>query len=75
MATLFEKEKLYRAQRKGDPYLDRRSGEDRRQSYSLAYFSANNPERRVNVERRSEIERRTDCVRVDKWSSVCPEPE
>jgi hypothetical protein len=57
--------------RKADPYLDRRSGDDRRQIYMIDYFSAGNPERRTGKERRDEVERRKDCMRVSRWSSVC----
>jgi hypothetical protein len=59
--------------RKCDPYLDRRSGEDRRNVYSLDYFLKNNPDRRISSERRSPHERRGDCIRINKWSSVCPD--
>lgn len=57
--------------RKSDPYLDRRSGDDRRYIYSIDYFSDDGLERRADAERRDPKERRTDCVRVTKWSSVC----
>ena len=73
--TLSDKEKIYRSQRKSDPYVDRRSGADRREVYSLDYFSAGNPDRRNDLERRSESERRNNCIRVSEWSSVCPEYE
>ena len=58
--------------RTSDPYLDRRSGEDRRQAYDLEYFSEGGSERRLGEERRRAKERRQDCVKVSKWSSVCP---
>ncbi len=58
-------------QRKCDPYLDRRSGEDRRKIYSLVYFNKGNKDRRVSDERRFNYERRENCVRVSQWSSVC----
>ncbi len=58
-------------QRKGDPYLDRRSGEDRRKVYSLVYFSKGNRDRRKRDERRFNYERRENCVRVNEWASVC----
>jgi len=57
--------------RKVDPYLDRRSGEDRRDVYLVDYFAAGGPERRKHNERRRMNERREGCVRVSKWSSVC----
>ena len=64
-----------KSQRKSDPYLDRRSGEDRRKVYSLDYFIKGNQDRRVNPERRSPEERRIDCIRINKWSSVCPDKQ
>lgn len=57
--------------RKQDPYLDRRSGEDRREVYLVDYFSMGGPERRTAKERRKMGERREACVRVSPWSSVC----
>lgn len=57
--------------RKCDPYLDRRSGDDRRMFYAIAYFLDGGRERRGECERRSLAERRSDCVRVTRWSSVC----
>ena len=57
--------------RKADPYLDRRSGEDRRDVYLVDYFAAGGPERRKRRERRRMNERREGCVRVSRWSSVC----
>lgn len=58
--------------RKADPYLDRRSGEDRRNAYDLDHFTQGGIERRDEKDRRDEKERRNDCVKVTKWSSVCP---
>jgi hypothetical protein len=55
-----------------DPFLERRSGEDRREAYDLDYFGQDNVERRKFVERRQENDRRADCVKVSQWSSVCP---
>jgi hypothetical protein len=49
---------------------DRRSGEDRRRSYSLDYLSNGGVERRSWKERRSQVERRVDWMRVSKWVSV-----
>ena len=57
--------------RKKDPYLDRRSGEDRREAYSIDYFANGGAERRKRTDRRQPKERRKDCVKVSKWSSVC----
>lgn len=62
-------------QRKRDPYLDRRSGEDRRVVYSLDYFLQGKPDRRSGRERRLDLERRAGCIRINEWSSVCPEEE
>ncbi len=64
-----------RTQRKTDPFMDRRSGEDRRKVYSLEYFELGNPDRRNSMERRDNIERREDCVRVSEWSSACPDKD
>ena len=57
--------------RKADPYLDRRSGEDRRDIYLIDYFSECGTERRDMMERRNPRERRKDGIKVSKWSSVC----
>ena len=59
-------------QRNRDPYQDRRSGEDKRQIYSLSYFSEGGKERRVFKERRKEVERREGYVRIGPWTSVGP---
>jgi hypothetical protein len=56
-----------------DPYLDRRSGEDRRQVYDSDYFENSGIERRKGRTRRKKGERREDCVRVSEWSSICPD--
>lgn len=61
--------------RKKDPYLDRRSGEDRRSAYDLDHFTEGGHERRDEAERRKPKERRKGCVKVSKWSSVCPKNE
>jgi hypothetical protein len=61
--------------RKTDPFLDRRSPDDRRQTYDLDHFSDGGSERRTGTERRDPKERRKDCVKVTKWSSVCPKKE
>ena len=67
-----DKKRAPKDKRKSDPYLDRRVVEDRRRAYNLDYFSAGGAERRAGAERRREIERRRDCVKVSRWSSVCP---
>lgn len=59
--------------RKQDPYLDRRSDEDRRESHVMDYFLDGGNERRAFKERRRPGERRKDCIPVTKWTSVCPE--
>ena len=56
-------------ERKRDPFIDRRSGEDRRQAYDLD----GGIERRSGKERRRQDERRDGCIRVSTWSSVCPD--
>jgi len=56
-----------------DPYVDRRSGEERRQVYDSDYFEAEGVERRTKCDRRQPAERRSSCTRVSRWSSVCPE--
>ena len=57
--------------RRKDQYLDRRSGDDRREVYSIDYFENNGLERRQSIDRRSQAERRDDCISVSKWTSVC----
>jgi hypothetical protein len=57
--------------RLSDPYLDRRSGEDRRESYAIDYFTEGGSERRQAKDRRKNRERRQGCVQVSRWSSVC----
>lgn len=58
--------------RRGDPFSDRRSGEDRRVVYSLVYFQHGNICRRNEIEQRTNAERREGYIRVSEWSSVCP---
>jgi len=64
--------KAPKEKRKADPFLDRRSGEDRRGTYDFDYFSEGGVERRSAGERRQPEERRSDHVKISKWSSVCP---
>ena len=66
-----EEEKNSKDARRGDPYVDRRSGEDRRQVYDADYFQNGGLERRSGKERRRPYERRKDCIRVSEWTSVC----
>ena len=66
-------ENVLKDNRKTDPFLDRRSGDDRREAYDLDYFLNGGDERRGGAERRKPDERRDDCFRVSRWSSVCPD--
>ena len=66
-----EEDKILKDTRTGDPYVDRRCGEDRRQVYNADYFQNGGLERRSGKERRRPYERRKDCIRVSKWSSIC----
>jgi hypothetical protein len=50
--------------------VDRRSGEDKRNRYSLDYFTDGGKERRKGKERRQSEERRSGWARVYKWCSV-----
>jgi len=54
-----------------DPFLDRRSGDDRREAYELGYFAQGSIEKRKGFERRQKDERRDQYVRISQWSSVC----
>ena len=56
--------------RKSDPYIDRRSGENRRQFYYTDYFQNGGAERRSWKDRRQHDERRKGFTRVSDWSSV-----
>jgi hypothetical protein len=67
-----DKIKYFKDKRIADPYVDRRSGEDRRQVYDSVYWESGGIERRRAKDRRQQNERRDSCVRVSKWSSVCP---
>ncbi|MBC2711783.1 MAG: hypothetical protein HGJ94_12590 [Desulfosarcina sp.] len=64
-------EKPAKDRRTADPYMDRRSGEDRREAYDIDYFTGGGTERRKRVDRRKREERRKDCTQISKWSSVC----
>ena len=66
-----DEEKIIKDARISDPYVDRRSGEDRRQVYSADYFQNDGLERRSSKERRQHDERRKDCTRISKWTSIC----
>ena len=65
--------KYFKDRRVGDPYVDRRSGEDRRQVYDSGYWESVGIERRGAKDKRQQKDRRGYCVKVSKWSSVCPE--
>lgn len=60
-------------ERVADPYVDRRSGDDRRAVYDSDYFDGGGLERRNGLDRRQQDERRDSCLRVSQWSSVCPD--
>ncbi len=52
-------------------YLDRRSGDDRRQVYDLDYYRNGGVERRnYKKPRRTLIERRAGWLRLNRWASV-----
>ena len=65
----------FREIRKPDPFLDRRSGDDRREAYDLDYFQSGKEERRGGQERRQADERREGGIRVSRWTSVCLDDE
>ena len=66
-----DEDKISKDERISDSYVDRRSGEDRRQVYDADYFQNGGLERRSGKERRRHYERRKDCTRVSEWSSIC----
>jgi len=68
----FRGEKM-RNRRVRDPYIDRRSGENRRQVYDTDYWDSGGMEGRSAKDRRQPKERRGSYVKVSKWSSVCIE--
>ena len=70
-----EDEYVLKDDRINDPFVDRRSGEDRRVAYDLDYFQDGGIERRKRIDRRQQDDRRGNCVRVSKWSSVCADYE
>jgi hypothetical protein len=61
---------IFKNTRISDPYLDRRSGDNRREAYDSDYFESWGIERRKGKDRRQQGERRDGYVRVSKWSSV-----
>lgn len=68
-----EENPIFKDSRVSDPYVDRRSAEDRRQVYDADYWESGGIERRSIKDRRQHIERRDSYVNVSKWSSVCAE--
>ena len=70
---LLEETKLKKDERVMDPFIDRRSGDDRREAYDLDYFQDGGAERRLGRDRRKMQERRDSCIRVSNWSSICPD--
>ena len=67
-----EKKPIFQNRRLADPYIDRRSGEDRRKVYDADYWDRGGIEKRKLKDRRQQKERRASCVNVSEWSSVCP---
>ena len=63
----------FKERRVRDPYIDRRSGENRRKMYDVAYWESGGKERRSANERRQQKERRSCWANVSEWSSVCLE--
>ena len=68
-----EEKTSFKVRRVRDPYVDRRSGEDRRQVYDSDYWDNGGIENRSVNDRRQQKERRSGYVNVSKWSSVCIE--
>ena len=62
--------RIIKDRRVGDPYIDRRSGDDRRMVYDADYFQFGGIERRSRKKRRQQGERRVNYIRVSKWSSI-----
>ena len=60
----------FKDRRVRDPYIDRRSGEDRRKVYDVAYWESGGKEKRSAKKRRQQKERRSSWVNVSEWSSV-----
>ena len=65
--------KYFKDKRVGDPYIDRRSGEDIREVYDSFYWESGGIEKRSAKDRRQPKERRDSWVKVSRWSSVCTE--
>ena len=60
----------FKDRRVRDPYIHRRSGEDRPKVYYVAYWESGGKEKRGAKERRQQKERRSRWVNVSEWSSV-----
>jgi hypothetical protein len=56
----------------GDPYLDRRLGDDRRKINNLEFFEHGGIERRSWVESRQDENHSVQSVNGSQWSNVCP---
>ena len=67
--------KTLQDRRIADPFLDRRSGDDRREGYESGYFAKGGLRKRNGMERRKKDERRDQYFRIDKWSSICATPK
>ena len=70
---MIEENNDFKDRRLADPYIDRRSGEDRRQVYDSDYWESGGIERRSIKDRRLQKERRVSCITVTEYSSVCIE--
>ena len=70
---IMQEDEFLKDSRVRDPYVDRRSGEERRQAYDSNYFENGGLDRRKNKDRRQGAERRSSYTRVSRWSSVCPD--
>ena len=60
MSKLMHDRKMRKEKMRKRSLIDRRSGDDRRKTYSLDYFENEGKERRVSEERRKQGERRSD---------------
>jgi hypothetical protein len=56
----------------GDPYLDRRLGDDRRKINNLEFIEHGGIERRSWVESRQDGNHSVQSVNGSQWSNVCP---
>lgn len=51
-------------------FIERRSGKERRRTFSLRRWRYSGPERRRRGERRNPVERREGWIRITRWSSA-----